>query len=250
MLRKQFAARVWAKLKGFERSQALFRHGDRVLAAVSGGPDSVCLAHFLSVEARTKGFSLMLAHVHHGLRGRAADKDAQSVRKLGKKLGLEAFFSKVDVPACAASRGRGMEEAARHLRYRALSRIAAGHGCGKVATGHQLDDQAETVLPALAARHEVVGLAGIPARRPLTRRIELVRPPPDHPQGGQPLPQAARLERGSTGRTWTRTTRATGSVARSCPFWRSATPGSASGWQASRFRCAGSGPIVCYHWTG
>ena len=248
MLRKQFAARVWAKLKGFERSQALFRHGDRVLAAVSGGPDSVCLAHFLSVEARTKGFSLMLAHVHHGLRGRAADKDAQSVRKLGKKLGLEAFFSKVDVPACAASRGRGMEEAARHLRYRALSRIAAGHGCGKVATGHQLDDQAETVL-----LHRCAARGCGPGRHPGPEAPDpedRTRPTSSRsPEAGQPLPQAARLERGSTGRTWTRTTRATGSVARSCPFWRSATPDPRA-WQASRLRCAGSGPIVCYHWTG
>lgn len=176
MRRTQFAARVWSKLMTFERREGLFQHGDRVLAAVSGGPDSVCLAHFLSVEARRKDFSLMLAHVHHGLRGRDADKDAEAVRKLGKRLGLEVFFSKVDVPACAAGRGRGMEEAARHLRYRALARIAAGHDCGKVATGHQLDDQAETVLLHLLRGTRLQGLAGIPARRPLTRRIELVRP--------------------------------------------------------------------------
>ncbi|MFA6318590.1 MAG: tRNA lysidine(34) synthetase TilS [Elusimicrobiota bacterium] len=176
MLRKQFAARVWAKLKESEQRQGLFRRGDRVLAAVSGGPDSVCLAHFLSVEARRRGFSLKLAHVHHGLRSGDADRDADSVLRLGRRLGLEVSVAKVDARASAAARGAGVEEAARHLRYKALARIAARQGCGKVATGHQLDDQAETVLLHLLRGTRLKGLAGIPPRRPLTRRVELVRP--------------------------------------------------------------------------
>ncbi|MBI5624730.1 MAG: tRNA lysidine(34) synthetase TilS [Elusimicrobia bacterium] len=176
MLRKQFAARVWAKLKAFEAREGLFRRGDRVLAAVSGGPDSVCMAHFLSVQARACGFTLMLAHVHHGLRGRDADEDAASVLRLARKLGLEAFLVKVDVPRAAAARGRGKEEAARHLRYRALSRIASANRCRKVATGHQLDDQAETVLLHLLRGTRLQGLAGIPPRRPLTGSVELIRP--------------------------------------------------------------------------
>ncbi|MBI4679613.1 MAG: tRNA lysidine(34) synthetase TilS [Elusimicrobia bacterium] len=176
MLRKQFAARVWAKLKEFERREGLLRRGDRVLAAVSGGPDSVCLAHFLSVQARAKGFSLRLAHIHHGLRGREADRDAESVRRLGARLGLQVLTKRLDVLRAAAKRRRGKEDAARHLRYGALARLAREHRCGKVATGHQLDDQAETVLLHLLRGTRLEGLAGIPVRRPLARGIELVRP--------------------------------------------------------------------------
>ena len=88
--RKEFAARTWSKLVAFEKRHALLPDGGRILAAVSGGPDSVCLAHWLSVQARRKGLTVRLLHVHHGLRGREADRDAAFVTKLGRTLGLPA----------------------------------------------------------------------------------------------------------------------------------------------------------------
>ncbi|MBI5208787.1 MAG: tRNA lysidine(34) synthetase TilS [Elusimicrobia bacterium] len=176
MRRKEFAARVWSKLQAFVRAEGLLRPRDRILAAVSGGPDSVCLAHFLSVEARRKGFDLRLAHIHHGLRGRDADADARSVEALGRKLGWPVVSRKVDVAGRARKRRKGVEDAARELRYRALARLAAAAGCNKVATGHQLDDQAETVLLHLLRGTRLRALAGIPPRRPLAPAVELIRP--------------------------------------------------------------------------
>src|SRR5260370_4179088 len=101
MRRKEFAARVWAKLVAFEKEQRRLPARRRVLAAVSGGPDSVCLAHWLSVQARRQGLRVALLHVHHGLRGRDADRDERSVRALGERLGLPVFSVHADVKASA-----------------------------------------------------------------------------------------------------------------------------------------------------
>ncbi|MBI5241546.1 MAG: tRNA lysidine(34) synthetase TilS [Elusimicrobia bacterium] len=176
MRRKEFAAKVWSKLLAFERSEGLFRPGDRVLAAVSGGPDSVCLAHFLMTLGRRKGFTVALAHVHHGLRGAEADRDARFVKGLGRRWGLPVLVVSVPVKASAKARGQGIEEAARRLRYAALVKLARRLRCGKVATGHHLDDQAETVLLHLLRSSRLEALAGIAPERRLSGRISLIRP--------------------------------------------------------------------------
>ena len=124
--RKEFAARTWSKLVAFEKRHALLPDGARILAAVSGGPDSVCLAHWLSVQARKKDLTVRLLHVHHGLRGREADRDAASVSKLGRKLGLQVAIVRTDVKALAKARGLGLEEAGRKERYRLLAARARG----------------------------------------------------------------------------------------------------------------------------
>lgn len=160
----------------FEAEQARLKPGSRVLAAVSGGPDSVCLAHWLSVQARRKNLTVALVHVHHGLRGRAADRDARFVEELGKKLGLPATIVRAPVRAAAAKRGLGLEEAGRKLRYRALAARAKRGRFSAVATGHQLDDQAETVLLHLLRGTSLEGLGGIPVRRALAPGVELIRP--------------------------------------------------------------------------
>src|SRR4051794_3744047 len=97
----------------FEAAHSLLPPRARVLAAVSGGPDSVCLAHWLSVQARKKGLVVRLVHVHHGLRGRAADRDARLVERLGASLGLPVTVVRAPVRALARERGLGLEEAGR-----------------------------------------------------------------------------------------------------------------------------------------
>lgn len=176
MRRKEFAAKVWSKLVSFEKAHALFPRGARVLAAVSGGPDSVVLAHWLSVLKRRRGLDVALLHVHHGLRGRAADADARSVLALGRALGLPAAVAKADVKTLAKRRGLGLEDAGRRARYAALTSRAKRTRRAIVATGHQLDDQAETLLLHLLRGTSAAGLAGIPPRRALAQGVELVRP--------------------------------------------------------------------------
>jgi tRNA(Ile)-lysidine synthase len=176
MRRKEFAARVWSKLLAFDRTEALLERGDRVLAAVSGGPDSVCLAHFLRTLGRRKGFSVVLAHVHHGLRGAEAERDARFVSALGRQWQLPVSVTSVPVRALALKRGQGIEDAARKLRYQALAQEARRLRCNKVATGHHLDDQAETVLLHLLRSSRLAALAGISPRRALSGKVSLIRP--------------------------------------------------------------------------
>ena len=176
MRRKAFAAAVWSKLVAFEKEAALLPRGARVLAAVSGGPDSVCLAHWLSVQARRKGLAVELLHVHHGLRGRAADGDAAFTEALGARLGLPVRVVRAPVRAAAAARGLGLEEAGRKERYKALAARARRGRFSVVATGHQLDDQAETVLLHLLRGTSVEGLGGIAPKRELVPGVVLVRP--------------------------------------------------------------------------
>ncbi|MBI3547683.1 MAG: tRNA lysidine(34) synthetase TilS [Elusimicrobia bacterium] len=177
MAKQSFHARVWAKLIEHDRRHRLLERGDRVLAAVSGGPDSVCLADFLIRLGKRRHFDVLLLHAHHGLRGREADRDARLVSALGRELGAPVVVRRLAVRARARRAGRGLEDAGRALRYEALAREARRLGCGKIATGHQLDDQAETVLLHLLRGTKSEGLAGIPVRRPLAgTRAEVVRP--------------------------------------------------------------------------
>lgn len=160
----------------FEARHRFLSPGRRVLAAVSGGPDSVCLAHWLSVQARQQGLTVALVHIHHGLRGRAADADARFVQALGAALGLPVTVVKAPVRALAKARGLGLEEAGRKARYRALGERARRGRFTAVATGHQLDDQAETVLLHLLRGTSLEGLGGIAPRRELRPGVELIRP--------------------------------------------------------------------------
>lgn len=176
MTRKEFAARVWSKLVAFEKDEGLLTPGEGVVAAVSGGPDSVCLAHFLAQLSRRKRLRLRLAHVHHGLRGASADKDAAFTLRLAARLGLEASVLRVNARVRAAEKGAGLEDAARELRYKALAREAKKRGCAVVAVGQHLDDQAETVLLNLLRGTRLEGLAGMPPCRTLAPGVRLVRP--------------------------------------------------------------------------
>ena len=151
--------------------------GHTVLAAVSGGLDSVALLHALAALAQRGVCSLAVGHVHHGLRGADADRDQQLVESLARALGAPFAAERVDPHALregSSSRGRPtLQEAARTLRYAALDRIAAQLGADRIATAHHADDQAETVLLRLFRGSGPDGLGGIPERSPDGR---IVRP--------------------------------------------------------------------------
>jgi len=143
----------------------LLRAGDRVVVAVSGGPDSMALLHALWELRDRLGVTIEVAAVDHGLRADAR-REIDLVRERATALGLP--FSAVDVDVAGARRGRrgvSVQDAAREVRLRALASLAAQHGANRVALGHQADDQAETVLYRIVRGTGIAGLAGIPYRR-------------------------------------------------------------------------------------
>ncbi len=145
--------------------------GGLLLCAVSGGLDSVCLLHFLHTLSEKEGFRLAAAHYNHRLRGEASEADARFVEELCADWGIPCVAGEGDVAAAAEEQGWSLEEAARNCRYEFLRRTAAALGAEKIATAHQAEDNAETVLLQLLRGSGSEGLGGI---APV--RDELVRP--------------------------------------------------------------------------
>ena len=143
----------------FDRS--LFRPGDRVCAAVSGGADSTALLRVLAAARGQMGIVLSVVHVHHGIRGPEADADALFVAALAAELDLTCDVVRVDAPAHAAVEKISLETAARNLRYAIFWRILELKKADVLATAHTLDDQAETVLMKVLRGAWTEGLSGI-----------------------------------------------------------------------------------------
>jgi tRNA(Ile)-lysidine synthase len=143
-------------IAAIERSGAI-QPGERVLALLSGGRDSVCLVHALREalgSARVKAL-----HVNHGLRA-AAQEDERFCTKLCESLGVELVVERVAVP----SRGN-LEAAAREARYEAAERVRGRLGLDVVATGHTASDQVETIVYRLASSPGRRALLGMRPRR-------------------------------------------------------------------------------------
>ncbi len=138
--------------------------GSRLLVAVSGGPDSVALAHFL----RGQPYSLVIGHVDHQLRKGSA-RDARFVERLARGWEIPYRVKRVNVKAYAKAHGLGLEEAARDLRYRALAAMAKEGRCAAILIAHTASDQTETVLMNFLRGAGPTGLAGIPAVRRLNQ---------------------------------------------------------------------------------
>ncbi len=146
------------------RRHALLRRGDRVLVALSGGPDSVALLRLLrELEAAGELSVAGVAHLNHGLRD-AASGDEAFCRTLAAELGLAFRCDLIDVRARAARLRTSLEDAGRQARYELFERVATELGADVIATGHTRDDQAETFLLRLLRGAGPRGLAGIHPR--------------------------------------------------------------------------------------
>lgn len=139
----------------------MVKKGDSVLAAVSGGADSVCMLHILNRLKADLGFTLGCAHVNHGLRGEAADRDEQFVKELCQDLGVPFYSKKFDVAAIAEEKKQTLEEAGRFVRYDFFGELKSLYGFEKIATAHNKNDNAETVLMRIIRGTGIDGLCGI-----------------------------------------------------------------------------------------
>jgi tRNA(Ile)-lysidine synthase len=146
------------------KSHRLLNVGDRVIVAVSGGADSVALLDLLLAIRKQYRLDLIVAHLNHNLRGEQSDADAEFVRLLAEQHQLRFVSKKIPDEENSARRGN-LENWARHRRYEFLSQCAQDHLAQRVATGHTMNDQAETLLMRLIRGSGTIGLGAIPPKR-------------------------------------------------------------------------------------
>lgn len=149
----------------FINENALLKTGDRVLCAVSGGADSMCLLHYLHANADRLGISVCAASFDHMLRAEASADDCRFVADWCARRDIPCVTGSGDVRSYAASKGESEEEAARALRYDFLRKSAEKLGCSVIATAHNANDNAETMLFNLTRGGGLKGLCGIPPVR-------------------------------------------------------------------------------------
>ena len=159
---------------------ALGLNGQSILVAASAGLDSNALLYALLEITRENCLKVSIGHVNHGLRGAESEADQQAVFELAERLGVPAFSRRAEPEQLRVGRSSRerptLQEAARTLRYRALREMAVEASCGHIATAHNANDQAETVLLRMFRGSGPDGLGGIPERssdgvvvRPLLR---------------------------------------------------------------------------------
>lgn len=149
------------RIEKFIQKYHMLTCGDRVIAGVSGGADSVCLFLML-LELREKiGFDLIAVHVHHGLRGEAADQDQQFVEALCEQHRIPLEIFRVNLESIAKKRKQSLEEAGRMVRREAFDSVCKKYGGNKIALAHHQNDNAETLLWNLSRGTGLDGLGGI-----------------------------------------------------------------------------------------
>ncbi|MCA8910499.1 MAG: tRNA lysidine(34) synthetase TilS [Planctomycetes bacterium] len=175
--------RYFDEVHAFIRTNDLFDRGEGILVAFSGGPDSMFLAEALLQISQTYKYSwnIVLAHLNHGITPFADENERFCLNMAEHRLKLPIEVRRVSIPEMLKSgrfKGMSIESLGRRERYRLFVDTAHAKHIAKLATGHQLDDQAETVLMRAIGGSWLTGISGIPVRRPLSRasKVEVVRP--------------------------------------------------------------------------
>ncbi|MHC4260020.1 MAG: tRNA lysidine(34) synthetase TilS, partial [Planctomycetota bacterium] len=166
------------RVADFIKANRLCESADKILLAVSGGADSTALLHVMAT-LRTEAVisaELLCAHINHQLRGTEADRDEDFVIAQAGELKLPVTTNRIDVRGCAQKNKLSIETAARQLRIGALVNIARTSECKWVATAHQKNDNAETVLHRLLRGTGLRGLGGIRPTQVFDGDIKFVRP--------------------------------------------------------------------------
>ena len=164
------------KVRKTIKDYGMLGRGDRVLVAVSGGPDSVCLLYILKELKKEFNLDLQVVHFNHNLRKKESVKEELFVKKLAFKLALPVTAVQLDVTCYAKKHRMGIEEAARNLRYSEFEKLSVYYKANKVALGHTASDQVETVLMRILRGSGMEGLTGIPPVRKLTGKTLIIRP--------------------------------------------------------------------------
>ena len=138
----------------------LIEKNDKIVIGVSGGPDSICLLHVLYGLKERLGIEIVVAHVNHMLRD-VADLETEYVQNFCKKLGIEFYVKKADILEISKTQKKGTEEVGRQVRYDFFDEVAKKTNSNKIATAHNSNDRAETVILNILRGSGLSGLKGI-----------------------------------------------------------------------------------------
>jgi len=153
------------KILKFIEQGNLISPGDKIVVALSGGPDSVFALRFLYKYKKKFNITLAAFHLNHCLRGKDADADEKFCAHLCSKLDIELFAERADIKTLAKNEKKSVEEAARNERYERLDYLANEKGFTKIVTAHNSNDNAETMLLNLFTGCGLHGISGIPVKR-------------------------------------------------------------------------------------
>ncbi|OGS19066.1 MAG: tRNA lysidine(34) synthetase TilS, partial [Elusimicrobia bacterium RIFOXYA2_FULL_40_6] len=168
-----FMKLVYEKFLTNIRENQLIKPIDRILAAISCGPDSICMLNLLLILKKKLGYDLGIAYINHNLRPNEVKKEVKFILKTGISLKLPVYIESVRIGKTKS----GLESEARKARYAALTEIAKKNDYDIIATGHTLDDLAETVLLNLVRSKCEEGIMAIPVKRQLADgNISIIRP--------------------------------------------------------------------------
>lgn len=152
---------MYNKVIKYIKDNNLINKDDNVLVALSGGPDSICLLDILYNLKDKLHIKLGAVHINHMLRGEEANEDEAFVKEFCKKLSIPCYTKRIDINKYAKDTKMSSEAAGREARYKFFEEIAEKHSFNKIATAHNANDQAETVLFRLIRGSGLEGLCGI-----------------------------------------------------------------------------------------
>lgn len=153
------------KVLQYIQTHDMIKKGDRILVAVSGGPDSISLLHILKSIEEKYQLGLIVLHVNHLLRGQRAEEDQEYVKNLCEDWNIPCYIYRADIKKISVEKGISIEEAGREIRYGCFYEMKEKFHLQKIALGQHGDDNAETVLMRIIRGTGSQGLAGIPPHR-------------------------------------------------------------------------------------
>ncbi len=154
------------KIKNTIKKYNLIQEGDRIVLAISGGPDSMCMLNVLVnfIKQTSSKITIFVAHVNHMIRKEAKD-DEQYVCNYCKKNNIEFYSKRIDVKKLANTNKIGLEEAGRKARYEFFNEVLLKTNANKIAIAHNKNDKVETILMNVLRGSGIQGLKGIEPQR-------------------------------------------------------------------------------------
>lgn len=166
---------IWEKFRKNIIDNKLVVSGDKILLAVSGGADSMVMASLFSMLTKNLNIELVVVNFNHNLRKESV-KEAKIVKKYISSLNMECVLKNLNTKEYAKKNNISVETAGRQLRYLGLEEVAKKYKCNKIATAHNMNDNAETVIMWLLRGTGTDGLTGIPMTRKINKNLSVIRP--------------------------------------------------------------------------